>query len=551
MRSNVYRSERFMENEKKQSSNNSSSGDKRSEKRSSHRSRPGHMADPALRKKSGDNVRSSGNGHRGSSSGRRDPEAASSDKSAYLGTGYEDLEDRGKIGAHISARTSDARLISLEVINGTMHDGIYFDKLINAALDAHMDLDVRQRRFISRLSRGTVERAIELDYIIESLTDSEQHMKPYIRDILRQALYQIIYMDSVPDSAAVNEAVRLVEKKKMAALKGFVNAVLRNYLRRQDELSYPSAKEDPMRHLSIWYSIPEWIVRLLTDKYGSDTEKLLASFYDEYEGLSIHPVHSNISRDELKKELEEEGVTVNDGVLYNDAMRIKDFGNLESLESFNKGHFIVQDESSMTDGVLADIKPGMQVLDMCAAPGGKSIFIGDALDGTGRVQACDVSKQKVSLIRDNLKRLNMHNVKLKKQDATEFQPEFENSFDLVIADLPCSGLGVLGHKSDIKYRLKPEDIKSLSDLQKRMLDNAVKYVKPGGCLIYSTCTLTLQENEDNVSYILSKPGFSSVSIEDDLPEPLRNKTGDQGYITILPDQTHTDGFFVSKFIREF
>lgn len=477
-------------------------------------------------------------------------------------------------GGKKSARKINERAVALDVIYKTLAGNEYIDKVLSETLERYPSLTSQEKSFIGRLSKGTVERLTEMDYIIDYMvSDSNVRIKSVVKDILRMGIYQIIYMDSVPDSAAVNEAVKLTVYKKVASLKGFVNGVLRNVVRRKDEIPYPSLKKNPIEHYMVWYSMPSWIVKYLLENFGDETEKILQSFYKDKSETTVRCMLSKGDVKEIAVSLIEDKASVKKGNFFDYALRISDYGRLSDLKAFNEGLIQVQDESSMLVGAVLDIEDGMQILDVCAAPGGKSIFAADVLrkkgflaqgiskeseskaednridEGEGRVISCDVSKQKVNLIRDNLKRLNIHNVKLKKQDATEYNEEFKEKFDIIIADLPCSGLGVMGKKCDIKYKTKYDDIKSLARLQKQILGNIVRYLKPGGTLIYSTCTITKEENIDNVVWIKKKLGLTPVSIEEKLPERLKGMTGKDGYIQVLPNYADTDGFFVSKFVK--
>ncbi len=444
----------------------------------------------------------------------------------------------------------NVRLLALDVIIRTMEKNEFFDKAIHDVLDKNWFLDKRDRSFLTRLSKGTVERCIEMDYIISHFSKLPvEEMKPAVRNILRMSVYQVIYMDSVPDSAACNEAVRLAVLKKLHPLKAFVNGIMRNVVRNRDSVPYPDRKTNYYEHLSIWYSMPVWLVKYLDELYSPDTEKLLQSLYSEDKDVTLRCNLSKAKKSEIIASLKKQEVEVTEGKLFDYAIHISGFDRIDQLEVFKKGYVQVQDESSMLDGQLAAVKENMQVLDMCAAPGGKSIHIADDMKGTGRVLACDITNQKVTLIRENLKRTGIHNVKLKKCDALVYNEELDNQFDIVIADLPCSGFGVMAKKCDIKYKTQEGDIKGLVQIQRNMLTNAVKYVKKGGTLIYSTCTITKEENEDNAEWIKNELGLKPVPINNLLPDILKSETGEKGYVHILQNAYETDGFFAAKFIK--
>lgn len=442
------------------------------------------------------------------------------------------------------------RQLALEAMVSIMENGEYCDKVLHSMLDKY-PLEQRDRAFLMRLVEGTVERCIELDYVIDQYSKLPvTKQKPVVREILRLAVYQIMYMDQVPDSAACNEAVKLACTNHLIPLKGFVNGVLRNVVRFYEDTPYPKAK-DEVRHLSVWYSMPEWIVTRFIDQYGFEkTEAILQNFLQEDRGISLRCNLSKASGEEIIASLQKQGVKVESGKLFPQALHIRNYGRLSELEAFEKGWVQVQDESSLIVGAAAPVNESSVVIDVCAAPGGKSIHIADKMNGEGLIRACDLTKDKVSLIRQNLIRTGFHNVKLKKHDAMEFLSEWEETADVVVADLPCSGLGVMGHKADIKYKTKPQDIKALAEQQRKILQTVHRYVKPGGTLLYSTCTIAPEENEQQAEWILQNLPFEAVSLEDAVPDAVKCETAGDGYIQILPDLAGGDGFFLAAFRRK-
>ena len=454
----------------------------------------------------------------------------------------------GKTTRNMTAKST--RQLALEAMVSIMDNGEYCDKVLHGILDKYL-LEQRDRAFLMRLVEGTVERCIELDYVIDRYSKLPvAKQKPMVREILRLAVYQIMYMDQVPDSAACNEAVRLACTNHLIPLKGFVNGVLRNVVRFYEDTPYPKVK-DEVRHLSVWYSMPEWIVTRFMDQYGFEkTEAILQNFLQEDRGISLRCNLSKASVEEITVSLQRQGVKVESGKLFPQALHIRNYGRLNELEAFEKGWVQVQDESSLIVGAAAPVKESSVVIDVCAAPGGKSIHIADKMNGEGLIRACDLTKDKVSLIRQNLIRTGFHNVKLKKHDAMEFLPEWEKTADVVVADLPCSGLGVIGHKADIKYKTKPQDIKALAEQQRKILQTVHRYVKPGGTLLYSTCTIAPEENERQVEWIQQNLPFEAVSLEDIVPAVANCETAGDGYIQILPDLAGGDGFFLAAFRRK-
>ncbi|MCH5267854.1 MAG: 16S rRNA (cytosine(967)-C(5))-methyltransferase RsmB [Lachnospiraceae bacterium] len=452
----------------------------------------------------------------------------------------------------------NVRALALDIILQVMDDGRYCDRVLHRTLDRESSLTKQERSFLTRLVEGTVERCIQLDYILNQFSKIPvKKMKPVVRGILRMAVYQFFFLDNVPDSAACNEAVKLVNKRHLQGLRGFVNGVLRSILRGRDSIRYPD-KSDFLSYASIKYSMPEWIVEYLMEEYNeSQVESILRGFIEKNHGVTVRcNLHlKNPAGDpdqavsEIRHSLEQQGVQVDAGILFPYALRIDNFDRLPELAAFREGRLQVQDESSMVVGAVSGIHPGQEVLDVCAAPGGKSLHAADLLENSGAVFACDVSESKVRLIQENMERAGVEHCELYRQNARILRKDWLDSVDVLIADLPCSGLGVIGGKCDIKYHTEREDIEELVSLQRDILCVVSRYVRPGGVLLYSTCTITKEENIDNVEWIRETLPFEPVSIEEDLPEKLRGDTGEKGYIQILP-KDGIDGFFVAKFQRK-
>lgn len=442
----------------------------------------------------------------------------------------------------------NVRELSLEVLVKVLEDGEYSSAVIGQVLTVYQYLEKQERAFFTRLCEGTIERALELDYILNQFSKVKvKKMKPVIRNILRMGVYQLKYMEQVPDSAACNEAVKLAQRKGFHNLKGFVNGVLRNIGRNLDKIAYPAKEENPLLYLSIRYSMPEWIVTLWITQYGLEqTETMLKAVFAE-RPTTIRCNCDKISVEELKEILSKEQVTVEDGVYVDTALRISDYNYLNKLESFRDGLFTVQDESSMLVALAAGIKEGNQIVDVCAAPGGKSLHAAELLHGTGNVSARDLTEQKISKIQENKRRLGVENLDVIVWDATVEDESMEGKADIVIADLPCSGLGVMGKKNDIKYKASPEGMEELAKLQRQILQVVSSYVKTGGTLIYSTCTVNETENEENMHWIEKELGFTLESLDSFLPQSLHNSTTKNGYLQLLPGIHKTDGFFLARF----
>ncbi|MFT3985456.1 MAG: 16S rRNA (cytosine(967)-C(5))-methyltransferase RsmB [Lachnospiraceae bacterium] len=443
------------------------------------------------------------------------------------------------------------RLIILETLLAIGQEEAYSHLIIKDVLDKYAYLDRQERSFIKRVTEGTLERRIELDYLIDRFSSTKtKKMKPVIRTILEMGVYQLKYMDAVPASAVCNESVKLAEKKGFRTLKGFVNGVLRNIARNLNAVDYPEREEDILTYFSVRYSMPQWIVALFLEERGEEiTEKLLQAFL-EPRAVTIRTNLSKISVSDLKKCLREEGAQVEQAPYVPYALRLTGTDSIAGLSSFQKGFFQVQDISSMLVCELAGIRSGKNVIDVCAAPGGKALHAADLLDGSGHVEARDLTEIKVSLLKENIQRCGFFNISADVQDARVLTEESIEQADIVLADLPCSGLGIMGRKNDIKYRTSPEKLESLVTLQRNILRMAGSYVKPGGILMFSTCTIHRAENEENVSWIKEHLPFASVSLEDRLPRGIAVLTAAKGYVQLLPGVHDTDGFFIAKFQKK-
>lgn len=441
------------------------------------------------------------------------------------------------------------REMALEILLETEKNGAYPNVLLKQTLDKYLYMEKQERAFLTRLVEGTVERKLTLEYFINSVSKTPVHkMKPVIRCILRMAAYQIFYMDSVPDSAACNEAVKLAQKKGFHTLKGFVNGVLRNLSRQKDAIRIPEEGKEPVRALSVQYSVPEWLVEKVIQDYGMDhAKKMFAALYENVGATTIRVNNSKISTEECGKLLEAEGVQVRKAAYVENALEISGYDSLGFLDSFQKGYFQVQDVSSMLVGLAANPKENDKVIDVCAAPGGKSIHVADLLKGSGHVEARDLTDYKVGLIEENIFRCGLKNMTARRKDACVFDEASRETADIVIADLPCSGLGVLKKKSDIKYRVTQAQIEELVSLQRDILKNVAAYVKTGGTLIYSTCTIAKEENDLQVDWILENLPLKLVSLKGCIDEQLLKNTDREGCLQLLPGREKADGFFLAKF----
>lgn len=446
------------------------------------------------------------------------------------------------------AKVTTTRMMVLDILQEWSQNPQKLNVLVKDVLDKYDYMDSRDKAFMKRLAEGCAEQKIKLDYVIDCYASTgTKKIKPIIRNILRIGVYQILFMDSVPDSAACNEAVNMACAKGLQGLKGFVNGVLRKIVREKDKIPWPD-KRDTVSHYSIRYSMPEWIVEYCLKEYGED---IMIKMFERMSAVPELTIRLNGTKtEEIVSALEAGGHEPKQHPYLPYAYTIYHVEGMEQVPGFAEGKFTVQDISSQLAVELAGIGQGDYVMDVCAAPGGKSMHAAEKTGETGMVDARDVIASKIYLMQENAERLKIRNIKMKVQDACEEEESMYEKADVVIADLPCSGLGVMGRKGDIRYQASLDGIRELAALQRKILSVVSKYVKPGGILLYSTCTITKEENLENREWILENTGLLPVSIEEILPEALKGSTGTEGYLQLLPGVHESDGFFIAKFMKK-
>lgn len=447
------------------------------------------------------------------------------------------------------ANNVNTRELILGILLEVNKDGEQSHVAIRRVLEKYQYLGKQERAFITRICEGTIENKIKIDYILNQFSSVKVgKMKPVIREILRSSIYQILWMDSVPSSAICNEAVKLAKKKGFFNLAGFVNAVLRKAAKEAENIPFPK-KENRVEYLSVMYSMPKWLVEKWMKDYGEEsTEKMLKAF------LTKKPVTVRIRQFRTEEEvilenLKKQGIRVEKAPYVPHAYRISGYDYLSAIGDFRLGNLLVQDVSSMLAGEIAGFEKDNYVIDLCAAPGGKSLYAADKLMGTGLVDSRDVSDYKAALIEENVQRAGIENIKVSVKDATVLDHECVEKADIVLADVPCSGLGVIGKKSDIKYNMTAAKQQELVKLQRQILENASCYVKPGGVLIYSTCTIGEAENQENVRWFTENFPYKLESLEPYLCEELHGTTASEGYLQLLPGVHDCDGFFIARLRR--
>jgi len=439
----------------------------------------------------------------------------------------------------------ELRKTALETLIQTEKNNSPSHLVIKDVLDKYDYLSKTEKALFSTIVKGTIERRIELDYVIDSFSKTPtKKMKMPIRIILEMGVYQILYMNSY-DTLAVNSSVELARKKGFSSLAGFVNAILRNIVRNKENIVYPDKEEK--NYLSVKYSMPETIVSLLVSQYGfEDTEKMLkASLESDYVRVRIKENISDADKEKVVEEFTKKGALISQTRGFDNLYNVKGMGNISDYDSFREGKIYIQDVGSYL--LVKNVPKGERILDTCAAPGGKSIFLSELLDDA-KITACDISEEKASKIKENVLRCGAGNIDVRILDATVFNPEFNEAFDSVLADVPCSGLGVIGKKADIKYRLTDESLDEIYKLQQNILDNVSKYVKKGGYLVYSTCTVNKKENEEQVERLISKGNFEYATLSF-VPEILKERAN-RGYLTLMQGKDDSDGFFIAVLKRK-
>lgn len=385
----------------------------------------------------------------------------------------------------------------------------------------------------TKIVYGVLENKIYLDYMIRKLSNIRlKKINPKILIILEMGVYNIHFLEK-KDYAVVNELVNLTKSVDKRS-KGFVNAILRSFIRDEKEIATIYEKDD-IKALSIRYSLPEDLTNYIYQNYGMDYTKNFLRYINSEQVISIRVNNLKTNREDLKEKLEESGYEIENGKISCNALRVLNPAGLAESNEFKDGLFTIQQESSMKTIEVLDPKKGAKILDLCAAPGTKTSYIGEYIENDGEIIANDLLEQKLPLIKENIDRLGLKNIELTSFDAAILQDKYVDSFDYVLVDAPCSGLGVMGRKAEIRYNRSIEDIKTLAKLQRDVLANSVKYMKTGGKLLYSTCTIGSIENKANFEYLRAMNDLELIPIDG------------KDYIEYVNFEDETDGFFISKF----
>jgi 16S rRNA (cytosine967-C5)-methyltransferase len=430
-----------------------------------------------------------------------------------------------------------------EVAINVLHEVEYKDAYTNLALKKWLSkaaLSNNDVALATSLVYGTEKNKLHIDSIISSLSKTPlKKISPWILIVLRVGIYQMYFLDKVPTFAAVNEGVKLGKRYESAKAGGFVNGVLRSAERNMESIK---AKENPDY---VKLSVPNWLLKLMTKYYGCD---FAMDFFKASLGVSPLTIRVNtlkVDADELIEILKNEGVAAEKSNFSPECLMTKGLANIGGLKSHDQGLYFVQDEGAMLSVEALEVKLGNSVLDMCAAPGGKTTHIAQKLENTGSVTARDIYSHKMLLIEKNIHRLGLDNVKSEIKDGLNLDESDLGKYDRVLLDAPCSGLGIIRRKPDIKYKLSPQKIHEIVQIQKRLILNAFDSLSPGGYLVYTTCTVNPRENEEVVDYLLKNR--ERAFIDDKLPEDIFGDIIDEaGYVKLYPNVHGTDGFFIVR-----
>lgn len=440
------------------------------------------------------------------------------------------------------------REIAATALMEIIKENAYNNMALKRILKQNGAMSQKDKAFVTEIVNGTLRNLYFIDYIINSVSNTKtEKMKPWILCVLRTAVYQLKFLDKVPQSAVCNEAVKLVKQKGFGKLSGFVNGVLRNIMR--EEINLPDEEKNPAQYLSVKYSFPLWLLKMWLHEYDYNFVKDLCIASNEAPKVTVYCNNLKTNINELKNKLKQKGIEVEDSKMHSDAIKLSKLSDLSKLESFQKGEFHVQDESSALAVKILDPKEREKVLDVCAAPGGKSILAAELMNNKGEISSRDVYEHKLELIEDNANRLGINIINTELKDALEIYEEDIEKFDKVIVDAPCTGFGIIRKKPDIKYNKSGNDIDALSSMQKEILKTSSNYVKKGGYLLYSTCTICKKENIKNVEWFLNNFDYELCDISNYLPDGMKIETAARGYIQLYPNVNGTDGFFIAKFRR--
>ncbi|QSX08745.1 16S rRNA (cytosine(967)-C(5))-methyltransferase RsmB [Alkalibacter rhizosphaerae] len=438
-----------------------------------------------------------------------------------------------------------ARETAVQILHDIEEQGAFSNLALKKALWEQKQLDQRDKNLVTALVYGTEKHKLTIDHMIEEASNRRiSRITSWTLAILRAGIFQIMYLDKVPSFAAVNESVELSKTKEDGKASGFVNGVLRKVVRSKETW------DDKALPAHLRYSVPKKLFDFVLSFYGEEwTEAFFASSLEEAP-MTLRCNTWNTDKNALKTRLALEGVEAWDGLYASQCLHTRGLQQIALMSSYRDGDFIIQDEGAMLSVEMLGVERGHLVLDMCAAPGGKTTHMAEHAGLTGRVVARDIHEHKLQLIEDNATRLGLHNILVELHDGLkELEEEDQGKYDRVLLDAPCSGLGILRRKPDIKYHLSPKKFHELVQMQKRMILHGFDALKPGGTMVYTTCTVNPRENSQVVEYLLRERPEAGLD-KNGLPESIQSLMGKDGYIQLWPHVHHTDGFFMAKITKK-
>ncbi|AWK51319.1 16S rRNA (cytosine(967)-C(5))-methyltransferase RsmB [Clostridium beijerinckii] len=433
----------------------------------------------------------------------------------------------------------NCRELAVKVLDRVLNEGAYSNIILSKELD-ECELSDKDKSLLTEIVYGVLRRRKTLDIIISNFVKDIKLMNKDTLNILRVAIYQMNFLDKIPSYAACNEAVEEAKAISEGDSK-LVNGILRNFTKNPDDIEVPGNKIDEYAYK---FSFEPWMIRLLIKQYGEPISKKIMSGLNVIPQVSVRVNEIKADYDEAFEELEKLEYEVEEGSVCPEAISIKGGKSIENNPLFNEGKITVQDESAMIIAPLLELEEGMTVIDLCSAPGGKTTHIAEILQNTGKVLAFDLHESKLGLIKENCERLGLTNVEVNTNDATKLNSELIECSDRILLDVPCSGIGIIRKKPEIKWNKTRNDLKNVIPVQRDIMENAWKYLKNGGIMIYSTCTLNKEENEENIDWFISKHKDCTIKKifigkQDNL---VYNRNGS---LTIMPNES-MDGFFVAK-----
>jgi 16S rRNA (cytosine967-C5)-methyltransferase len=436
------------------------------------------------------------------------------------------------------------RGVAVKILNRIDRTDAYLDKLLDYEL-RNSELSGQDKALLFEIVHGVLRWLNKIDWILNGFYKGAfSKCIPNVKNALRVALYQILFLDKIPDYAAVNEAVEFIKKLQGQKPADQANAVLRNIIRNKEGIRFPDPEEDIVGYFSTFYSHPTWLVKRWLNFFGKEqTEQLLVA-NNEKPSLILRVNTSKVSIGNFKELLNSVNLKFTDGKFIPEFIRMKTLSNIAEWEYFDKGYFSIQDESTGLPCLLLNVKPGQRVLDLCAAPGGKTAYLSNLMNNTGEIIAIDRYESRLKILDKNLKRLGATNIKLVEGNALDYT---DNNFDSILLDAPCSGLGTLSKKPDIKWKRDLSDVRNLSKLQYDLLKKAASLVKSGGSIVYSTCTIEPEENFEIIKKFLSdNNNFKLETANEYLPEQLVDSNG---CVQTYPHIHQIDGSFAARLVR--